>query len=76
MKDVIAAVGAYGQGLGVVFEVVGWGFGALVVDFEEFALFYEGEGGVGARAVDGAGLDVAGYPEVHFIGFFAHILQF
>ena len=32
VEDVVATVGADGEGLCVVLESVGWGFGALVVD--------------------------------------------
>jgi len=76
VEDAVVAVGAYGQGLGVVFEGVGWGFGALVDDGELAALFEEIEGGVGAGAVDAAGGDVTGYSEMADVGLVAHGLEF
>ena len=75
MEDAVAAVGADGQGLGVVFEGVGWGLGALVDDVEGFALFEEGEVGSGTGAVDAAGRDVAGHAEVAGVGLAAHALE-
>jgi len=38
-------------------------------------LLDEGETGVGAGAIDAAGLDVAGYAEVDLVGFVAHALK-
>jgi len=75
VEDVVAAVGADGQGLGVVLEGVGWGFGALVGDAEELALLDEGEGGVGADVDDAAGLHVAGDAEVAGVGLLAHRVE-
>ena len=76
MEDAVVAVGAYGEGLSVVLEGVGWGFGALVDDGELAALLEEIEGGVGADAVDAAGGYVAGDAEVADVGFVAHAVEF
>ena len=64
MEDAIVAVGAYGEGLGVVLEGVGWWFGALVDDGEFAPLLEEIEGCVGADAMDAARSYVAGDTEV------------
>ena len=45
MEDAIVAVGADGEGLGVVLEGVWWRLGALVDDGELAALLEEIEGG-------------------------------
>jgi len=75
VEDAVVAVGAYGEGLGVVLEGVGWGLRALIDDGEFAALLQEVEGGVGAYAVDASGCYVAGYAEVANIGFVAHSLE-
>ena len=75
VEDAIVAVGAYGEGLGVVLEGVGWRLGTLVVDVEGAALLEELEGGVGAYAMDAAGSYVASYAEVADVGFVAHALK-
>jgi hypothetical protein len=76
VEDAVVAVGAYGEGLGVVLEGVGWGFRALVDDGEFAALFEQIEGGVGADAMDAAGGYVAGDAEMTDVGFVAHALEF
>ncbi len=75
MEDAVVAVGADGEGLGVVLEGVGWRLGALIGDGELAALLEEIEGGVGADAVDAAGGDVAGYAKVADVGLVAHALE-
>src|SRR5580700_4580961 len=59
VEDAVAAVGADGEGLGIVLEGVGWGFGTLVLDPKSLVELDESEGGAGADALDGAGLNVA-----------------
>ena len=76
MEDAVVAVGADGEGLGVVFEGVGRGFGALIDDGEFAALLEEIEGGVGADAMDAARSYVAGDAEVANVGLIAHALEF
>src|SRR5580658_6459308 len=76
VEDAVVAVSAYGEGLGVVLECVGRGFGALVDDGEFAALLEEIEGGVGADAVDAARSYVAGYTEVANVCLIAHALEF
>jgi hypothetical protein len=76
VENAVVSVGAYGQGLGVVFEGVGWGFGALVDDGEFAALLEEIEGGVGAGAMNAARGDVAGYSEMADVSLVAHALEF
>ena len=75
MEDAVAAVGADGEGLGVVLEGVGWRFGALVDDGEFPALFEEVEGGVGADAMDASRGDVAGYAKVSDVRLVPHALK-
>ena len=75
VEDAVAAVGADGKGLGVVLEGVGRGLGALVLDAESLVELDEGEGGAGADALDGAGLDVAGDAEMAGVGLVAHLLE-
>ena len=75
MEDAVVAVGAYGEGLGVVLEGVGWGLRALIDDGEFAALLQEVEGGVGAYAVNAAGGYVSSYTEVADVGFIAHALK-
>ena len=75
MEDAIVAVGADGEGLGVVLEGVGWWLGALVDDGELAALLEEIEGGVGANAVDAAGGNVAGYTKMAGVSLISHALQ-
>jgi len=76
VEDAVVAVGAYGEGLGVVLEGVGWWFGALVDDGEFAALLEEIEGGVGADAMDASGSYVAGDTEVANVCLVAHALEF
>jgi len=87
VEDAIFAVHAYGEGLGFILEGVGWGFGALVADFDDtvgsggFAagdgvvggLLGELEGDVGAVAMDGAGSDESADAEVAGVGLVAHL---
>ena len=75
MEDAVVAVSAYGEGLGVVLEGIGWGFGALVGDGEFAALLEEVEGRVGAYPVDAAGRDVACDTQVTNVGFIAQPLE-
>jgi hypothetical protein len=74
-EGAVAAVGADGEGLGVVLEGVRGRLGAFVVDFDGAALFGEDEVGVGAVAADASGLDVAGDAEVELVGLVAHGLE-
>lgn len=76
VEDAVVAVGAYGEGLGVVLEGVGWGFRALVNNGEFAALLEQIEGGVGADAMDAAGGYVAGDAEMTDVGFVTHSLEF
>src|SRR5579859_7320834 len=64
----VAAVSAFGEGLGVVFEGIGWWLGAFVDDLQEAARggfrgvafkLVEDKGDVGSGLLDGAGLDEA-----------------
>jgi hypothetical protein len=75
VEDAVAAVGANGEGLGVVLEGVGWRLGALVDDGEFAALLEEIEGGVGAYAVDAAWGYVTGYAEMAGVSLIPHALQ-
>ena len=75
VEDAVAAVGADGEGLSVVLEGVGWGFGAFVVHAQGLALLDESELGVGTGAGDGAGLHVACDAEVDVVGPVAHGLE-
>ncbi len=75
-EDTVVAVGAYGEGLGVVLEGVGRRLGALIDDGEFAALFEQIEGGVSADAMDAAGGHVAGDAEVANVRFVAHALEF
>jgi len=76
VEDAVVSIGAYGEGLGIVLEGIGRGFGALVDDGEFASLLEEVEGGVGAYAMDAARGYVAGYAEVANVGFVAHALKF
>ena len=75
MEGAVVGVGADGEGLGVVLEGVGWGFGAFVDYAEGLALLEEREVGVGTEAGDAAGCHVAGHAEVHAVGLVAHRLE-
>ena len=76
VEDAVVAVGAYGEGLGVVLEGVGWRLGSLIDDGEFAALLEQIEGGIGADAMDAAGSYVAGDAEVADVRFVAHALEF
>jgi len=76
VEGAVAAIGADGEGLGIVLEGVWRGLGADVVHAQGLALLDESEGGVRAGALDGAGSDVAGDAEIFGVGAFAHGLQF
>jgi hypothetical protein len=76
VEDAVVSVCSYGEGLGIVLEGVGRGFGALVDDGEFAALLEQIEGGVRAGAMDAAGGYVAGDAEVADVGFVAHALEF
>src|ERR1700733_897581 len=75
MEDAIVAVGAVGEGLGVVLEGVGWWLGAFVAYVEFAALLEEGEVDVGAYAMDAARGYVAGDAEVADVGLAAHRVE-
>ena len=49
--------------------------GAVRPDAQGLVEFDEGEGGAGAGALDGAGLDVAGDAEVAGVGLGSHLLE-
>jgi hypothetical protein len=72
----VVAVGAYGEGLGVVLESVGWRLRALIDDGEFAALLEQIEGGIGADAMDAARSYVAGNAQVADVCFVAHALEF
>lgn len=75
MEDAVAPEGADGQSLRVVLEGIGRWLGAVVVDSESLVELDEGEGGVGAFALDAAGLDVAGDAQILAVGAVAHALE-
>jgi hypothetical protein len=75
VEGAVVGIRTDGEGLGVIFEGVGWGFGADVDDAEGFALFKQVEVGVGAEAGDAAGLHVSSHAEVDAVGFVAHRLE-
>jgi len=76
VEGAVAAIGADGVSLRIVLEGVGWRFGADVVDAESLALLDESEGGVGARALNRAGCDIAGDAKIFGVSTGAHGLQF
>src|SRR5207248_1635567 len=76
VEAAVVAIGPCGEGLGVVLEGVGWGFGPLIEDGEFAALLEQIEGGVGADTMDAARGNVAGDAEVADVRFVAHALEF
>ena len=76
MEDTVAAVGADGEGLGVVLESVGRRLGAFVVDFETVVVFDQDELRGRAGVLDRAGGDVAGDAKMGGVGLVAHPLEF
>ena len=81
----VAAIGAFGQGLGIVLEGVRRRLGALVDDLEEAAggglggvafKLVEDKGDVGAVLLDGAGLDEALDAQLAVVGLVAHAAEF
>jgi hypothetical protein len=74
VEDAVVAEGAYGEGLGIILEGVGWGLGALIDDGELATLFEEVEGGVGADAMNAARSYVSCHSKVADIRFVAHAL--
>src|SRR5581483_2238705 len=76
VEAAVAAVGAHGEGLGVVLELVGRGLGAVIVDAESLIELDESEGGVGADPGDGTRLNVAGDAEVLAVDVGTLLLEF
>ncbi len=75
MEDPVSAIGADGEGLGVVFEGVWRGLGAFVVDLEAVVIFDEDELRRGAGVLDRAGGDVAGDAKMGGVGLVAHAVE-
>ena len=85
VEDAVAAIGAHGQGLGVVFEGVRRRLGALVVDREHTAggglgrvalKLIQNKRHVRAALLDGAGYNEALHAQLAVVGLVAHGAQF
>ena len=75
MKNAVAPEAAIGQSLGIVFEGIGRGFDAGVIDRDILVFLDQHKLNMGSCAMDGAGLNVPCDAQALRVGAISHFVQ-